>query len=264
MQEIRSRLFVMQEGIFFLTEPGLVSEFHSHYAISIILSLDNSFTIETLDKTTSDCRFVILGSNAKHKLIALNSKIVVIQLDPHQEEAVPLSNWVKKATIHHLSRERISQFIPDLESVLNQGTDCNQIEIIFHKILQLLGSEKRRNKIIDPRIKKSMDFIKSNLLEPMTVRKLSDAIGLSETRFMHIFKQEIGIPVRRYVLWQRINAAIKSLQSGGNLTEAAYAAGFSDQSHMSRTVKDMLGVQPSLIFQPANHIDIQFCEVRES
>jgi AraC-like DNA-binding protein len=50
--------------------------------------------------------------------------------------------------------------------------------------------------------------------------------------------------VRRYVLWLRLQRAVAALSSGRSVTDAAYAAGFSDAAHLSRTFRRMLGCPP--------------------
>ena len=65
------------------------------------------------------------------------------------------------------------------------------------------------------------------------------------SRLSHVFASEIGISLRRYVLWRRLMRAANEVQQGASWTEAAHAGGFSDSSHMNRTFRKMLGLAPS-------------------
>lgn len=71
---------------------------------------------------------------------------------------------------------------------------------------------------------------------------VAQSLGLSEGRFLHLFKQEMKIAWRPYLLWRRLLCAVNVLKSGRNATEAAYIAGFSDSAHLSRTFKKMFGL----------------------
>jgi transcriptional regulator GlxA family with amidase domain len=62
---------------------------------------------------------------------------------------------------------------------------------------------------------------------------------------MHAFTESIGIPLRRYLAWLRLQRAAAAIVGGTPLAEAALAAGFSDAAHMSRTFRAMLGMTPS-------------------
>jgi AraC-like DNA-binding protein len=62
---------------------------------------------------------------------------------------------------------------------------------------------------------------------------------------MHAFTESVGIPVRPYILWLRLQLAACDLVDGASITAAAYHAGFSDAAHLTRTFRRMLGVTPS-------------------
>jgi AraC-like DNA-binding protein len=71
--------------------------------------------------------------------------------------------------------------------------------------------------------------------------------GVSASRLTHLFTDQVGIPLRRYVLWLRLQHVITTVQAGVDLTTAAHAAGFADSAHLSRTCRDMFGLPPSVM-----------------
>jgi len=73
------------------------------------------------------------------------------------------------------------------------------------------------------------------------------AVGLSPGRLMHAFTESIGIPLRPYLAWLRVQRAACAILEGASLTEAAHIAGFSDAPHMYRTFKRRLGITPSAL-----------------
>jgi AraC-like DNA-binding protein len=68
---------------------------------------------------------------------------------------------------------------------------------------------------------------------------------------MHAFSKEVGIPLRPYLRWLKLERAGSAIATGATLSDAAYAAGFADAAHMTRTFKGMLGVTPSEVRQRA-------------
>jgi AraC-like DNA-binding protein len=72
-------------------------------------------------------------------------------------------------------------------------------------------------------------------------------VHLSTSRLTHLFTNQVGIPLRRYVLWLRLRIAITRVRAGDDLTEAAHAAGFADSAHLTRTCREMFGLPPSLL-----------------
>lgn len=241
----------------------MATDFHSHYAVSIICSLDSVFRIEGSDGEELVSHFVALGANYKHRLIAMESRLIVIQIDPHSSVASGVSHWLRKARAHSLSidriegiRDKLILLFEDIESPDHPGSSgqgLDPIDLGFQAFLGILGSlelDQRRARIPDERILKVQRWIQSGLEKPIRINDFASRLGLSETRLMHLFKQETGIPMRRYVLWCRLSRSAYSLKGGKTLTDAAYEGGFSDQAHMSRTFKEMLGVSPSHFIGP--------------
>ncbi len=61
---------------------------------------------------------------------------------------------------------------------------------------------------------------------------------------MRVFRQETGLPPHTYLIQLRINQAKAHLQAGETIAEVAAATGFSDQSHLTRRFKRIVGVTP--------------------
>ena len=81
--------------------------------------------------------------------------------------------------------------------------------------------------------------------EPPSLRELAASVQLSEGRLMHAFTESVGIPLRPYLAWLRVQRGVVAIATGASLTRAAHEAGFSDAAHMSRTFRKMLGLTPS-------------------
>jgi len=81
--------------------------------------------------------------------------------------------------------------------------------------------------------------------EAHRLTELAKQAGLSPSRFLHLFKAETGVPLRRYRIWNRMGAAVRACAEGASLTEAAHAAGFASSAHFSTAFRDMFGMMPS-------------------
>ncbi|WP_254190629.1 helix-turn-helix transcriptional regulator [Nocardia noduli] len=82
---------------------------------------------------------------------------------------------------------------------------------------------------------------------PVHTSEVARQIGISTTRLTHLFTAQVGIPLRRYILWLRLTRAIAHTAAGHNLTESAHAAGFSDSAHLTRTCRETFGLPPSAL-----------------
>jgi AraC-like DNA-binding protein len=64
---------------------------------------------------------------------------------------------------------------------------------------------------------------------------------------MHVFTESIGIPLRPYLSWLRVQRAACAILGGAQITQAAHLAGFADASHLCRTFHRRLGMLPSAL-----------------
>lgn len=79
---------------------------------------------------------------------------------------------------------------------------------------------------------------------PVTLAELAALAGVSRFQILRAFSRELGLTPRAYVLQRRLALARRLIAGGDRLAEVAAAAGFADQSHMTRTFVGHLGVTP--------------------
>ena len=90
--------------------------------------------------------------------------------------------------------------------------------------------------------------------------ELATLIGLSESRMQHVFKEQMGIPIRRYVLWMRLRHVLELALSGSSLTTAAHSSGFSDLAHFTRTFRATFGIKPSALLSGESGLVPLLCD----
>jgi AraC-like DNA-binding protein len=103
--------------------------------------------------------------------------------------------------------------------------------------------------LLDDRIEKVIAHIRASSNYAIKFADLLTICALSESRLIHLFKKETGITIRKYILWCRIQKALKAMASGNSIKQSASIAGFTDVAHLSRTFASMFGVSPSSIFK---------------
>ena len=90
-------------------------------------------------------------------------------------------------------------------------------------------------------------YIESHLAERISLEALASMAGLSTHHFARAFRQSLGAPPHGYLLQRRLEHVERLLhETRLPLSEIALAAGFSDQSHLSRHFRRSTGMPPSL------------------
>ena len=81
--------------------------------------------------------------------------------------------------------------------------------------------------------------------ESPSLADLAKAVGFSPSHFHRLFKKVVGLTPKQYAVAVRSNRVRASLQTGSNVTEAIYEAGFASSSRFYDKVTSTLGMKPS-------------------
>jgi AraC-like DNA-binding protein len=97
---------------------------------------------------------------------------------------------------------------------------------------------------LDPRLVTALTTL-SDRAVPMP--SLAAMVGLSPQRLRALARQQVGMPLARWRLWARLRRATEALRAGQSLADASVTAGFADQAHLTRAMRDMMGLSPSAV-----------------
>lgn len=78
----------------------------------------------------------------------------------------------------------------------------------------------------------------------VTISELAREAGLSSFHLIRVFRASFGLPPYKYLELVRIQQARRLIRHGYPLTHVVHATGFSDQSHLTRYFKRIVGVTP--------------------
>ena len=87
-------------------------------------------------------------------------------------------------------------------------------------------------------------YIRAHYAANITLEELAQHVDLSPYHLARVFKQETGLPPHTYLVQLRVEVARMFMESGMAISDAALMCGFTDQSHLSRHFKRILGVTP--------------------
>jgi len=243
----------IQKSILFLWEGvtvycGLLSDnaLHKHHAAQICFGLDGPFQL-MLDGKWVKVQFALLPANHSHQLIGGQGRIFIALLDG----AGVIGRAITKTGVTYSAK-----FTVELPQPPNSIAEA---KCYIDKLLTKLPIEEFRSAgpaAIDKRIEAAISFISNHTDQQITAETLASTADLSQSRFLHLFSQHTGLPLRRFVLWRRIISSIDAVIAGDDLTKAAHMGGFSDSAHFSRTFKETFGLSPSIIFKNSRNIQV--------
>ncbi|MBB5063036.1 helix-turn-helix domain-containing protein [Granulicella mallensis] len=96
------------------------------------------------------------------------------------------------------------------------------------------------------RLNRSIDYIEANLLRPIYLIELSNAVGLSRMHFASQFRAATGYAPNRYILRRKIAHAQTLLRDPRMpIVDIALLLGFRTQAHFTVVFKGIVGHPPA-------------------
>ena len=89
-----------------------------------------------------------------------------------------------------------------------------------------------------------IDYILVHYMEPLTIRQITEHVGLSQDYLCRLFKQQTGRSIQAQLLKTRELEAKRFLRLGHSVEETAALCGFHSISHFSRQFKRLQGMSP--------------------
>ena len=181
---------------------------------------------------------VLVRPDVVHEVDARDGTVVLAFVDSESELGTALRERID-GDISCISDRRVARW----RAALGRSPTEGRVERWV--TTQLLH---RRSPVkIHPRVSRVLKYLRERLgiSHDFSLKTLAGISGLSQSHFMHIFTQSMGVPLRPYILWLRLQCAACDLMDGSSVTAAAHNAGFSDGAHLTRTFRRMLGMTPS-------------------
>jgi AraC-like DNA-binding protein len=109
---------------------------------------------------------------------------------------------------------------------------------------------------LDSRVRHAIAQITSFSGEPVTAASCAATAGLSQSRFLHLFKEETGISFRSFRAWKRARHLLHYANQDLNLAHLAQDIGYPDSSHFSHSIRRFYGLKPRAIFSGSRDLAI--------
>jgi AraC family L-rhamnose operon transcriptional activator RhaR/AraC family L-rhamnose operon regulatory protein RhaS len=93
-----------------------------------------------------------------------------------------------------------------------------------------------------------ISFIEEHYDRPLRLETLAEMAHMSPRHLLRTFRDATGLTPIEYLLHRRIQKAADLLQTGDrNVTEVAFAVGFTDSNYFSRQFRNITGQRPSSV-----------------
>jgi len=234
-------------------EPRLILPRHDHECAIINLTLDGSFQ-QTVGNRSQECEAGSLliippGESHGNKYGHGGARSLLIELAPPRLDDVRAFTDLFE-TPAHVKGEALSLITRRIYDEFRGRASGFEL-VIEGLILEMLGQTFRQNNLRNiytpPRwLVQAQELIHQHFAEKLSLCVIADAVGVHPSHLARTFRKYHHCSIGGYVRRLRIEyAAREILKSGSSLTDVALAAGFSDQSHLTREFKRQLQTTPA-------------------
>ena len=221
---------------------------HAHHAIQIVIALDGCVAICGRDDSWRESRGLVVRPDAEHSFDCNGAPGVMVFVDPESSEGAWLSTSLRQ-DITSVPDTRLDSIVPELRAFAEQPDDTQDVAALVRSCVHGLGPGFAPARRFDSRVTKVLDAIRESDELRMPLDKAADIACLSPTRFAHLFRDQVGLPFSRYMLWRKLTRAMVAIAAERTIAAAAHAADFADAAHLTRTFYQMVGMAPSALMR---------------
>lgn len=187
-------------------------------------------------------RLVALAPHTPHMLRTRSGEIVTLCLESESIDACELEALI--AGVNAAEDERLIARLDEARRELaafGGGFSTHAFDDYFLR-------RPLKARAVDPRIRRILDaLIDARQDQAISADSCAGRIGVSTSRFLHLFKENAGVSFRSARMWKRARRFMDHANRDDSLTEVALDLGYPDSSHFSHSIRACFGLQPRSI-----------------
>src|SRR5215831_11389857 len=174
---------------------GSRSSPHSHHCIQVYLALSGTLRARSGPGARwRRCAAVLLAPDVRHEIDASDGHVLIGFFDPESELAASL--WERATVGITIVSDEVAA---DWRAILGDPADIDKTAVDRWVHSELL--RERRPRSLHPGVLRVVNYLRDGGLQErqLSATFLSHIAQLSASRFLHVFTESLGIPLRPYV-----------------------------------------------------------------
>lgn len=242
------RWYLWEGGFLLIARADGVVPTHTHHAIQIVVALEGEVAIRGKEGDWRKGAGVIVRPDAAHSFNCNGALGAMLFVDPESTEGTWLGSALQR-DITMVTGPRLASSAQELRRFMEQPFECMEIGELIRHCVQALSPGAPPARRLDPRVTTVLNAIREGDDLHLSLENAAKKAFLSPSRFAHLFKEQVGLPYSRYMLWRKLTRAMVAVGSERTISAAAHAADFADAAHLTRTFYQMVGMAPSVLMR---------------
>ena len=242
------RWYLWEGGFLVTGQAGGEVPSHSHHAIQIFLALDGAAAIRTRGGEWRQGPGIIVRPDVEHSFNAQGATGGLLFVDPESGEGAWLQS-VLAEDITFAPVARLQGCLAELRAFCERPLEGMDVRDLIRHCVRAFCPGAPPSRRLDSRVTTVLKKIRESDDLRVSLDAAAALVHLSPGRFAHLFKEQLGLPFRRYMLWRKLTRAMLAIGRQSSIAAAAHDADFADAAHLTRTFHQMFGIPPSVMMR---------------
>jgi AraC-like DNA-binding protein len=221
---------------------------HAHHAFQIVIGIDGDVAVQGARGEWKSGRGLVVPPDVEHSYDSRGALGAMLFVDPESREGTWLRSTFRRDIVF-VPADRVAACADAFRAFVERPHESADIRTLILRCVQAMCAGAPPSRRMDERVTRVLDAIRGSDDLRISLEEAAASVFLSEGRFAHLFKQQMGLPFRRYMLWRKLARAVVAIGRERTLAAAAHSADFSDAAHLTRTFRQMFGIAPSVMMQ---------------
>lgn len=222
-------------------------------ALAIYVSLGNPFQLQLRGACWQSAHMFVVHPDTPHQIATVDKMIGVLMIEPENLDLKRLPSFLQPGDQGGAYPLVLAQLRDAFMSLIDGRVQINAIRT---QVDQLFLGEALPSRKLEPRMAAVVNRIKRSPCDTFGAENFAEQVDLSFSRFLHLFKSEVGTTFRRFRAWKRARSFLTYVNTELNLTDIALETGYPDSSHFSHTVRRYWGLTPKDIIAGSRRLAV--------
>lgn len=242
------RWYLWEGGFFAIGQAGGEVPAHAHHAIQIVVAIEGRMGIRLAGEPWREARGAIVRPDVEHSFHGRETSGAMLFVDPESSEGAWLQTGLVEA-ITLVPDARIEACLAELRAFRERPLEAMDVGDLVRHCVRAFCAGAPPSRRLDARIASVLAAIRESDDLRISLEDAAGRVHLSPGRLAHLFKDEVGLPFRRYMLWRKLARAMLAIGQQRTMAAAAQEADFADAAHLTRTFHQMFGIPPSVMLR---------------
>lgn len=221
-------------------------------ALQLYVASEGEIQIKIADGEWQTCKMAMVYPHVPHQIQSDARLIYNIGVEPESVDltAKPIAAWNSGVAESECLLNRVKNTIQWMrEEGHNLDLTTEELDLKF------FGATLKPRKL-DQRIQSVVELVRSTNGHNLSAEYCAQTVNLSFSRFLHLFKTEIGYPFRTFRSWRKARHMLEYVTSDSSLTNVALEIGYPDSAYFSNSIRQTYGLKPKDMFVGSRKLEI--------